>query len=107
MHVDLGIWGKMTRMVVFLLFLAAVLAVVIWYRPLILKNEAFRKELLRLREQVRLEEERSRQIEVAINAIRHDPATLERLARERLSYAKPGETIFFFEGAEIQSWRQR
>jgi cell division protein FtsB len=106
MHVDLGIWAKMSRMVVFLLFLAAVLAVGIWYLPLIKKNEAYRTEVLRLREEARLEEERSRHLESSIKAIRHDPAAVERLARERLTYARPGETIFFFEeSGASQTWR--
>ena len=39
MKVDLGIWDKLTRLVIFLLFVAGVLGVAVWYLPLIRQNE--------------------------------------------------------------------
>lgn len=97
MNVDLGIWDKLRRVVVFLLFIAAVMAIVVWYLPLISKNERFRQRLLLKTAQVRQEEERSRQLEGAIRALRTDPRTVERLAREKLGYVKPGETRIQFD----------
>lgn len=97
MNVDLGIWDKLTRIVVCLLFAAAVMGVVVWYLPLIKTNERQRKEILRLNNEIKQQEELSRQLENTINAIRNDPRTVERLARERLGYAKPGETVIRFE----------
>ena len=47
MNVDLGIWSKLTRVVIFLLLLAAILAVAVWYLPLIKQNERMRKEIVR------------------------------------------------------------
>jgi cell division protein FtsB len=97
MNVDLGIWDKLRRLMVFLLFIAAVLAIVVWYLPLIRHNERVRQEIMRKSLQVRQEEERSRQLDSAIRALRTDPRAVERLAREKLGYIKPGETRIQFE----------
>ncbi len=97
MQVDLGIWGKLNRIIVFLLVLAAMTAVIVWYLPLIKTNERMRKEILRLDAQIKAEEEASHQLEAAIKALRNDPQTVARLAREKLGYGKPGETIIYFE----------
>ena len=97
MNVDLGIWAKLTRVVIFLLFLAGILGVAVWYLPLIERNENYRKEILRLDERIQKEEDKKRQLKAAIEALQRDPKAVERLARERLGYAKPGETVIRFE----------
>lgn len=97
MNVDRGIWDKLTRVVIFLLFLAGLLIVAVWYLPLVQHNERMRKEILRLDTQIQKEEETSRQLRASIDALRFDPKAVERLARERLGYAKPGETVIRFE----------
>lgn len=98
MNVDLGIWGKLTRVVIFLLLVAAVLGIAVWYLPLIRQNERMRREVLRLDTQIQKEEDTSRQLKSSIDTLRNDPKAVERLARERLGYAKPGETVIRFEG---------
>ncbi|MBU6401707.1 MAG: septum formation initiator family protein [Verrucomicrobia bacterium] len=95
MNVNLGIWGKLTRAIVCLLLLAAVMGVAVWYLPLIRQNEAMRKEILELRQQIHKEQDTVRQLKGSLDALR-DPRTVERLARERLGYAKPGETVIRF-----------
>ena len=97
MNVDLGIWDKLARMVVFLVFIAGILLVAIWYLPLIKQNERYRKEILRLDNLVQKEEENGKQLRTSIDALRFDPKAVERLARERLGYVKPGETVIRFE----------
>jgi cell division protein FtsB len=97
MNVDLGIWEKLRRLVLLLLFVAAVLAIIVWYLPLVKYNERVRQKLMIKNLQVRQEEERSKQLEGTIRAIRTDPRALERLAREKLGYIKPGETRIQFE----------
>lgn len=97
MNVDLGIWGKLTRVVIFLLLIAGVLAVAVWYLPLIRQNERMRKELLRLDAKKEKEKETNRQYKASIEALQNDPKALERLARERLGYAKAGETVVRFD----------
>jgi cell division protein FtsB len=97
MNVDLGIWGKLTRAVIFLLLLAGVLGLVVWYLPLIKQNERMRKEILRLDTKLEKDKEEHRQLKTSIESLQNDPKAVERLAREKLGYAKPGETVIRFE----------
>lgn len=97
MNVDLGIWGRLTRVIVVLLVMAALMGVVATYYPLLKQNERMRKVVYHLDTQLQQEEAMERQLRSAIEAMRNDPATVERLAREKLGYAKPGETVIRFE----------
>jgi len=97
MNVNLGIWDKLTRLVVCLLLVAGVLGVAVWYRPLVQHNERMRKTILDLGDQIQKEEETARVLNTSIEAIRTDSRTVERLAREILCYAKPGESVIVFE----------
>ena len=92
-----SIWTKLSRGIVFLLFLAGVLAVVVCYLPLIRQNERMRKEIMRQDAQIRQAEESRKQMISSTDALKRDPKTVERLARETLGYAKPGETVIRFE----------
>lgn len=97
MNVDLGIWAKLTRVVMFLLLLAGILGIAVWYLPVIKQNERMRKAILQLDAQIHKDEQTSKQLRASIDALRYDPKAVERLARERLGYAKPGETVIRFE----------
>ena len=97
MKVDHGIWGKLTRVVIFLLLISGLLVVAVWYLPLIRQNERYRKELLRLEEELRKEQDTSKQLRASIEALRRDPKAVERLVRERLGYGRPDEIIVRFE----------
>ena len=97
-----NIWVHLTRVVVFLLAIAFFIAVGIWYSPVIKQNEQMRKERLELDRRIARETELSKQLETSIRSLQ-DPRTVERMARERLSYAKPGETVIHFEApAEVR-----
>lgn len=97
MHVNLGIWEKLTKLVVFLLFLAGVLGVTVWYFPLIKQNERMRQQLLQTELKLKQEQERQKALHAAVDAAKNDPRTIERLARASLGYAKPGEVVVRFE----------
>jgi cell division protein FtsB len=99
MNVDLGIWSKLTKVVVGLVVLAFLLLIGMCYLPLIHQNERMRREILRLDAQLQKEEEKSRQLKTEIDALRNDPKTVERLTREKLGYARPDETVVRFEPA--------
>ena len=96
-RVDLGIWDKLTKAVVFLLIIAALIAVAVWYLPLIKQNERMRAEILRLEEKVSAQEKIAQRRKLQIEAMRNDPETVERYVREKLGLAKIGETIIRFE----------
>lgn len=97
MSVDLGIWNVLSRLIIFLVLLAGLLGLGIWYFPLIQQNERLRKEILQLNLEIKKEEETARQLKSAIHSLQKDPKAVERLARERLGFAKPGETVIRFE----------
>jgi len=103
MNVNTGIWDKLTRMVIFLLFVAYFLIVAVWYLPLIRQNERMRAEILRFDAQIQKQEEMARQLKTSIDTLRYDPKAVERLVRERLGYAKAGETVIRFEAAATNS----
>jgi cell division protein FtsB len=81
--------------------------VAIWYLPLIQQNERYRREILRLDTLVQKEEETGKQLRTSIDALRFDPKAVERLARERLGYAKPGETVIRFEAPQTNTASRR
>ena len=72
MNVDVGIWGKLTSLVVFLFVLAVLLIIGEWYLPVIKQNERMRQEIVRLDNQIQKEEETSRQLKASIDALRYE-----------------------------------
>lgn len=94
---DPKVWNRLTRVVVVLLGVAGLLLVAVCYLPLIKTNERMRKEVYRLDTRITREEETSRQLKASIEALRNDPKAVERMAREKLGYSKPGETVIRFE----------
>jgi cell division protein FtsB len=97
MNAEFNLWDQLTRVVILLLFIAGVLAVAVWYMPLIQQNERYRKEILRREALIQKEENTNKQLRSSIDALRRDPKAFERLVRERLGYGKPGETIIRFD----------
>ena len=96
MNVNLGIWDKLTKLVIFLLFVAGVGVVFFWYLPLIQENQRYRKEILALDARIAEQEKLSRQLRVAIDLHQNDPRTIERLAREKLGWARTNEMVVRF-----------
>ena len=97
MKVDLGIWSKLTQAVVVLVALAVLVFICLAYQKPIEQNERMRREILRLDGELQKQETISRQLRADIDALRNDPATVTRLAREKLGYAKADETVIRFE----------
>ena len=97
MKVDLGIWSKLTQAVIVLVAVAVVMLIGMTYVPLIHQNERMRREILRLDDELQKQEAMAKQLRAEIDALRNDPATVSRLAREKLGYAKSDETVIHFE----------
>ena len=97
MNVNLGIWDKLTKLALCCLFVLGLVCLAVWYLPLINQNEQMRKNLFKLETKITAEQERERTLRAAVDAARSNPKTIERLAREKLGYAKPGETVIRFE----------
>lgn len=95
--VDLGIWDKLTRAVMALLVIAVIIGIGYLCVPLIQQNERMRQRNLELETQIQREEESGRILKGNLDAQRSDPKAVERLAREKLGYAKPGEVVIRFQ----------
>lgn len=99
MNVNVGIWSILTKVAVGLVIVALLLLIGMKFLPLLQQNERMRADILRLQTQLQIEEAKSRQLQAQIDELRNDPNAIERLAREKLGYAKPGETVIHFEPA--------
>ncbi|MCX8107320.1 MAG: septum formation initiator family protein [Verrucomicrobiae bacterium] len=91
------IWDRLTHAVIVLIFLAGVTLVIVSYLPLIRQNKAMREELFRIEQKIQEAEKLNRQKKAALEALRNDPQAVERLAREKLGLAKPGEVVVHFQ----------
>lgn len=100
MNVNPTIWDKVTRMIMVGIVVAMVAGVVVWYLPLIQENRQLRKRALDLDAAISRQEKLAERSKIEIEAIQSDPKTIERLARERLGYAKPGETVIRFQTSD-------
>ena len=96
MKVDLGIWDKLTKLVWCLIVIAVLIGVYCWYLEPIRQNERMRKEVMRLDGEITKQETLAKETRTSIEAMR-DPKTIERIARDKLTYAKPGEIVVRFE----------
>lgn len=96
MKPDLGIWDKLNRAALWLLIVAGVIGVVVLFTPLFRQKERLHKELIRLDSQIEKARQENKQLDASVKLLSRDPKTIERLAREKLGYSKPGETIIRF-----------
>ena len=97
MKVDLGIWSKLTQAIVALVAIAALLLIGMTYLPLIQQNEQYRRRIDKLDAELAKQRQEARELQAEFDALRNDPKTVERLAREKLGYAKADETVIRFE----------
>lgn len=102
MNFEPGTWNKLTRAIMFLLIVAGGIAVGVWYYPLFVRQHSLRVKVMEIERDIRKEEDETRRLRSSIDAASKDPRTIERLARERLGYARAGETVFRFESAPAQ-----
>ena len=95
-----SIWDKLTRLVMGLLVIAAVLGIIVWYEPVVEENQRMREEKFELDRKIEAETKVARALDTQLHSF-EDPVLernlVERLARERLSYARPGENVIHFE----------
>ena len=96
MNLGESIWDRLTRLVLGLVVVAVMLGIAVWYQPVINANRGMRARKLELEQKIAAETETARKLDAALRAMQ-DPKTVERLARERLSYAKPGESVILFQ----------
>jgi cell division protein FtsB len=66
------------------------------YLPKIEEQKRLRAQTEALRQDIQREAEQLRQLKRKQEKLQEDPTYVEKIAREDLNYAKPGETIFRF-----------
>lgn len=76
--------------------LVIVLSGVMTCIPMIREKAVQKQVLLRFEDQLRLERERTAELERQIWAAKNDTGMVERLAREKFGLGRPGELIFKF-----------
>lgn len=91
------IWDQLSKIILFLLLVAALLFAFLQYLPLIRKNQNYRKELLSLDTRLAGEERLGKHLRTSIDSLQNDPKAVERLAREKLGWARTNETVIRFE----------
>src|SRR5262249_60540659 len=92
-------WDKLSKLILFLLVVALVLFAFLQYLPLMRTNQNYRKELLAVDARVADQERLGRQLRASIESLQNDPKAIERLAREKLGWAKTNEMVIRFEPA--------
>jgi cell division protein FtsB len=96
-HASSRVADFLARVVVITVVVAGVVAVFVWYFPLIQKNQNLRREIATQEARLSsLQQEitsMSRQLELFVG----NSNTVERLLRENLGYSRPGETVVRFE----------
>ena len=97
MNVNLGIWSLLTNAVLVLVVLAVLILIGTCYWPVIQENERMQTQIMTLEQQVQKQEDQAKQLQSEIDALQNDPKTVERMARDKLGYAKPDETVIYFE----------
>ena len=99
MKADFGIWSRLTPWVFALVGLAVLMLIGMAYVEPIKQNEQMRRRIDKLDAELEKQKQIARQLQSEFDALRNDPKTVERMARERLGYAKPDETVVHFDSS--------
>ena len=90
----LWLLNKLTKGVLLLLVLAIVVALFI---PLFRQSQRLSEERANLEQQIRIIEAENKRLEAEALALSRDPQHVERVAREKMGWAKPEEKVYRFE----------
>lgn len=92
----MSIWTLMIRLSWAALVIIALTALWGLFYPKIQQYRDLRQQETQRREEVRIEEEMLRYLKAKQERLKSDPRFAEKIAREELGLAKPGETVFKF-----------
>ncbi|HMP74260.1 MAG TPA: septum formation initiator family protein [Kiritimatiellia bacterium] len=94
---ETSIWTVLYRFSAMLLVALAVFTLIRVFYPRFHELTSLSQRRAMLEEQIRAEEEHLENLRNKQERLRNDPRYVERIAREELGYAKPGEIVFKFE----------
>jgi len=86
--------NKLTKAVLVLLALVIVVALFI---PLLRKSQRLAEQKYQIEQQIKQLEADNKRLEAEAAALSRDPKTVERVAREKMGWAKPDEKVYRFE----------
>lgn len=92
----MNIWTFIIRASWAAIAILTVILVVGLFAPKIRQMRDLQARESQLREEVNLEQELLRHLQLKQERLRSDPRFVEKIAREELGLAKPGETVFKF-----------
>ena len=88
---------KFIHRICLILIVALVVAIVLrLFLPLIQRQKELRAKVEEVRLDIQREAEQLRMLKLKQEKLQEDPRFIEKIAREDLGYAKPGETVFRF-----------
>ncbi|HUX08904.1 MAG TPA: septum formation initiator family protein [Acidobacteriota bacterium] len=90
------LFSRVAWILLMLLFLAAIILDAFFSESGIIKIWELEREHLQLSSEVKKLERDNAELEALIEALRSDPEEIERVAREELGFARPGEEVFLF-----------
>ena len=92
----MNVW-KFIHRICLILIVALVVAIVLrLFVPLLEKQKEMRAREAALRQDIQKDAEQLRMLKLQQEKLQEDPRYIEKIAREDLGYAKPGETVFRF-----------
>ena len=92
----MNVWKFIQRLCLITIVMLVVGIVLRLYLPKIEEQKRLRAQTEALRQDIQREAEQLRQLKRKQEKLQEDPTFVEKIAREDLNYAKPGETIFRF-----------
>ena len=96
---EFGFLVRLNRILPWVIGLAVLGLILTRYLPQIHKNEDLRRQLQQRTEQAQKLEAEVKRLHAENNAMRNDPRTIERTAREQLSFARADERVVTFQEA--------
>ncbi len=101
----MNIWVFIYRTGWIALGILATIGIMSMFTPKVREYREHQKKIEIGLEEKRLEEEMIKHLRTQQERLRSDPRFVEKIAREELGYAKPGETVFKFVDDEPQTSR--
>ncbi len=92
----MNLWKFIQRISLILIVGLVIGIVVHLFLPLIGRQKELRAREAELRLDIQKEAEALRMLRLQQEKLQEDPRFIEKIAREKLGYAKPGETVFRF-----------
>jgi cell division protein FtsB len=99
----MNFWVLIYRVGWIALAVLVVVATIAMFVPQFKQYSELRRKEAALQDEIRLEEEIVKHLKDQQERLKSDPRFIEKLAREELGYAKPGETVFRFTDDEAPS----